>query len=108
MEREYTYWLPSGLNGERVDFTTQTNSVILVGANGSGKSKLGAWIEKQEIGRAHRIGAQRNINISPHIQLKSYKDASSMVLFGSTDEIFRTNKMARWGDGSETTKLIND
>ena len=81
VERKYTYWLPSGPNGERVDFTTHTNSVILVGANGCGKSKLGAWMERQEIGRVHRIGAQRNINISPHIQLKSYSDASEMMLY---------------------------
>lgn len=108
MERKYTYWLPSGPNGERVDFTTHTNSVILVGANGCGKSQLGAWMERQEIDRVHRIGAQRNINISPHIQLKSYSDASEMMLYGTTDKLYQQKKIHRWGNGDDTTKLIDD
>lgn len=42
----FTYWLPDE-TGKKVDFTTDVSSIIIIGANGSGKSKLGAWIEQQ-------------------------------------------------------------
>ena len=40
----YEYWLPNE-NGQKVDYNSDQNAVIIIGANGSGKSKLGAWIE---------------------------------------------------------------
>lgn len=42
---DFTYYLP-GPNNTRIEYNTSSNSVIIIGANGSGKSKLGAWIEK--------------------------------------------------------------
>jgi len=40
------YWLPSKENGSKVVYETEYNSVVIIGGNGSGKSKLGAWIEQ--------------------------------------------------------------
>ena len=59
----FTYWLPDE-QGQKQEYTTSNNSVIIIGANGSGKSHLGAWIEQQDLENVHRIGAQRNLNIS--------------------------------------------
>ena len=42
----FIYWLPDE-TGKKVDYTTDVSSIIIIGANGSGKSKLGAWIEQQ-------------------------------------------------------------
>ena len=39
----YTYWLPDA-TGAKKDYTTESNAVVIIGANGAGKSKLGAWI----------------------------------------------------------------
>ena len=39
----FIYWVPDE-NGNKKEVTTQNNAVIIIGANGSGKSKLGAWI----------------------------------------------------------------
>ena len=75
----YKYWLPDR-EGKRQDFTTEGNAIIIVGANGSGKSRLGAWIEQNGMEKVHRIGAQRNLNFSENIQLKSYEDAENCVL----------------------------
>ena len=55
----FKYWLPT----IQRDYETEENSLIIIGANGSGKSKLGAWIEDQNLGKVHRIGAQRNYTI---------------------------------------------
>ena len=43
------YWLPNTETGKREDHETEFNSVVIIGGNGSGKSKLGAWIEQQDI-----------------------------------------------------------
>lgn len=106
----YTYWLPDE-TGQRKDYSTEDNSVIIIGANGSGKSKLGAWIEQQNLERVHRVGAQRNLNFSENIHLKSYAEAKNLFCYGSTDSNYglRTNKADRWGYGKNyTTALLND
>ena len=36
---DYKFYLPNEAN-QSVEYTTQNNSVIIIGANGSGKSKL--------------------------------------------------------------------
>ena len=67
----FTYWLPDE-QGQKQKYKTNNNSVIIIGANGSGKSHLGAWIEQQDLENVHRIGAQRNLNFNEDIALKSY------------------------------------
>ena len=74
----YKYWLPDEI-GEKKEYSTDSNAVIIIGANGSGKSKLGAWIEQQSWGEVHRVGAQRNLNFNENLQLKSYTEAENMV-----------------------------
>ncbi len=101
---DFTYWLP-GEQGKNQECHTTNNSVIIVGANGSGKSKLGAWIEQQSFEQVHRIGAQRNLNFNENIALKSYMQAESFVLYGTNDKelVERKKKSLRWGWGKYTT-----
>ena len=98
------YWLPNE-RGEKIDKETENNSVIIIGANGSGKSKLGAWIEQQNLEKVHRIGAQRKLNFNENIQLKSYEEAENLVFYGNSTP---SNKGHRWEWGKLTTKLIDD
>lgn len=79
------YYLPDE-NGEKIEYGTNFNSVIIIGANGAGKSKLGAWIEQQDLENVHRIGAQRNLNFKENIPLKSYSQAEDTVFFGTDDK----------------------
>lgn len=104
----FIYYLPNE-NGEKIEYGTSFNSVIIIGANGAGKSKLGAWIEQQGFESVHRIGAQRNLNFKENIPLKSYSQAEDIVLFGTDEKSNQRNKGYRWGFGREyTTKLIDD
>ena len=104
----FTYWLPDE-TGKKVDFTTDVSSIIIIGANGSGKSKLGAWIEQQNYSQVHRIGAQRNLNFNENITLKSYSQAEAFVFYGSDDKNWHAHKDQRWTWGKDyTTKLIDD
>lgn len=105
----FTYWLPDE-QGNKRGYDTTNNSVIIIGANGSGKSKVGAWIEQQDFRNVHRIGAQRNLNFKEDIALKSYSQAENLVFFGTDDKqrVERNDKGFRWEWGKYTTKLIDD
>lgn len=102
----YEYWLPDSEN-KKQKYTTEENAIVIIGANGSGKSRLGAWIEKNDMDKVHRIGAQRNLNFSENIQLKSYRDAENLVLYGGTE--VNITKGQRWDYGRNyITQLIDD
>lgn len=104
----FTYFLPDE-NNQKKEQTTERNSVIIIGANGSGKSKLGAWIEQQNFSQVHRIGAQRSLNFNENIALKSYSQAEDLVFYGTNDNSSKREKGYRWGWGKEfTTKLLTD
>ena len=108
----YTYWLPDE-NGSKVDYTTESNSVIIVGANGAGKSKLGAWIEQRDFAKVHRIAAQRGLSFKKNIPLKNYTEAENLVLFGESDAEYpyKQQKGYRWGWNEKaeyTTRMIMD
>ena len=103
----FTYFLPDE-NGNKTEHGTTSNAVIIIGANGSGKSKLGAWIEQQNMDQVHRIGAQRNLNFNENIPLKSYSPAEDFVLYGTDDKSSQRGKGPRWAWGKYTTKLIDD
>ena len=88
---------------------TDSNALVIIGANGAGKSKLGAWIEQQDLENIHRIGAQRNLNFNENITLKSYSQAEDIVFWGTAEENQKNGKGYRWEWGkSYTTKLMND
>lgn len=108
--KSYKYKLPT-INGGSKEYTTNNNSIIIIGANGSGKSKLGAWIEDQDLDIVHRIGAQRNLNFKPNLQLSNYDDAKNKIIYGTNNEdaVKRRDKGFRWDWGeSKTTKMIDD
>lgn len=108
--KSYKYKLPT-INGESKEHTTNNNSIIIIGANGSGKSKLGAWIEEEDPLEVHRIGAQRNLNFKENIPLSNYDYAKNRIFFGTDNEydIQNKDKGSRWDYGKAyTTKLLND
>lgn len=100
----FKYILPDE-NNDTITQETNSNALIIIGANGSGKSKLGAWIEEHDLENVHRIGAQRNLNFEEYIPLKSYEQASNAVFFGNEKN---HDKGYRWNWGHFTTTLLND
>ena len=87
-------------------------STIIVGANGSGKTKLAMTSEEHLGTRAHRISAQRKLAFDPKIAKISEDSARSqlrygndnMMTFGSPD---RTRSISRWGQ-HEAQFILND
>ena len=88
----FTYYLPDE-NGQKVEYGTDSNAVIIIGANGAGKSKLGAWIEQQSMEDVHRIGAQRNLNFKENVPLKSYSQAEEFVFYGTDNKGQQSGKV---------------
>lgn len=79
-------------------------SFVIVGANGSGKSHLGAWIENNN-SNVLRISAQRALTIPDTVIIKSEEAAWSKVYYGDESN---HRKGYKWGWGKETTTLVND
>lgn len=102
----FKYWLPNE-QGKAIEYGVNNNSIIIIGANGSGKSKLGAWMEKQDMANTHRVGAQRSLSFGEFIQLKSFEQAENLLLFGQENVEIRKNNRWNWGK-SFTTQLLND
>lgn len=94
--------------GKAETITLECNgSVVIVGANGSGKSRLGVWIEqnspKEQL--VHRIPAQKDINIPDYAQLIAPEKAENILLWGTDNEKqaskqFKTN--FRWHNNPYT------
>ena len=106
--RTYQYWLPSSSGAKEVH-RTDSNSLVIIGANGSGKSKLGAWIESKDFESVHRIAAQRSLNFSERIPQKSFQEAQDNYFYGATAEVWKNEKRHKWGHGKElTTTLLQD
>lgn len=89
----FTYYLPDE-TGQKTVYQTDSNAVIIIGANGSGKSKLGAWIEQQDLQNVHRIGAQRNLNFQEITPLKSYEQAEGTVFYGTNEKIIKIERLS--------------
>ncbi len=106
---DFTYYLP-GPNNTRIEYNTSSNSVIIIGANGSGKSKLGAWIEKNYAQNTHRIGAQRSLEFGTYIKQMSYEQATNKLISGSEEQTQSHDHRWKW-DGEKwdyTSALLVD
>lgn len=75
--------LPESEYEEETSISHDQNVVIL-GANGSGKSRLGAWIERESTQKdsVHRISAQKSLVMPESVQPKSLEEAKKQLLFG--------------------------
>ncbi|MFO6463976.1 AAA family ATPase [Jannaschia sp. KMU-145] len=87
-------------------------TVIFVGANGGGKTRLAVHIENNLNDAAHRVSAHRALSMNPEVQKISERQALSGLRFGDTgnarrDADVRNRRLRRWGNKS-ATHLLND
>ena len=103
-----TYYLPdSGDPNTKKDMPKPTvNSVVIIGANGSGKSKLGAWIEKQDRVTVHRIGAQRSTSWPNNLPQRNLEESLNIIFYGDASVNADSLKNSHYGgkDGKTTTE----
>ena len=75
-------------------------SVVLIGANGSGKTRLGVFIDralsKAGTTEVHRIAAHRSLALNPLIIPPSLEIAEKRLHFGSDDGRANLKELHRW------------
>lgn len=99
-------------SGQETNETIQCdNNIVIIGANGSGKTRLGSWIEKtqQDQLTVHRISAQKALNIPEYAEIKNLEQAEKGLLYGTYENYGSIGSKIRdrWGNSPETF-LLND
>ncbi|SFR38000.1 Protein of unknown function [Marinobacter gudaonensis] len=111
MNKEFTLQLPKADGGTQ-NITTK-RSLLVIGANGSGKTRLGTWIELEspQKDRVHRISAQKSLSMPDNATPMSIERAEKALLYGYADaqeENASAYKSGhRWGD-KPAISLLND
>lgn len=102
---------PSKSPGYDPIFFEGKHSFVLIGANGSGKTRLGIWLEhhNQETIPVHRISAQKALLIPEYAPMMNVEQAERNLLFGRLDQHANAgNKFSnRWG-GQPGTFMLSD
>ncbi len=81
--------------------------VVIVGGNGTGKTRYGAKLDIRVARRAHRISAHRALQMPEYCQPISFKQATSEILYGRIDSEVRHKAVHRW-KSKPNTLLIKD
>ena len=85
------------------------SSLIFVGANGGGKTRLAVFIEQALEMRAHRISAHRALTLNPDVAKISEEKALAGLRIGdmSVEARIRYRERRRWGNNG-AVQLLND
>lgn len=85
-----------------------SQSILLIGANGAGKTRLGSWIEISSPQKefAHRISAQKSLALPDSTTPQSIEQAEKDLLFGNPGWNYQ-NKTNKWSNKPATT-FMND
>lgn len=104
MHQKRSLVLPRPNGGTESIETTQ--SVIFVGANGAGKTRLGTWIEfnSTQSPLVHRISAQKSLAMPDSTTPISIELAKRNLLFGGA-EWGQQHKIHKWNQKPATTPL---
>ena len=92
------------------ELTLETGkTTIIIGANGSGKTRLAVYLEEQLGEKAHRIAAHRALSLNPNVDKIPEAKARQYLSYGiSMNGISITDrKYYRW-DNKAPTILLND
>ncbi|MFS2112176.1 AAA family ATPase [Sphingomonas sp. Sphisp140] len=85
-------------------------SLVFVGANGAGKTRLGVFLDTKlsESGiEVHRIAAHRSLDLNPGIVPPSFETATARLFYGKDDGNYKNKRIYRYGQKPETG-LISD
>lgn len=95
--------------------TIDFEQLVIVGANGAGKTRFGSRIEQIYPGQTHRISAQKSLTFPSQVSPTSRNRAELEFRYGGYWDHFnndvnnyqRQKIEARWG-GNINTSLLND
>lgn len=107
-----TFKISIPTNGTTFDYNLNLGqSVIIVGANGAGKTRLGVYIEeKLDADKVTRIAAHRSLTISDKLSAVSFERAMSGLRSGSLDSKqnnYNTRSVYKYGQ-NPSIALVSD
>lgn len=111
MDKLFSVQLPKN-DGSFQEVKTQ-QSLLLIGANGSGKTRLGTWIELKSPQKdlVHRISAQKSLAMPDNTTPISIEKAEKELLYGNADANIANlawhKEHQRW-NRSPAVSLLND
>lgn len=93
-------------------YINDKQSIVLIGANGSGKTRMSIWIEENNKDvEVHRISAQKSLNMPAIVNTSELKKAEDELFYGysygSNTDSSQYKRSNRWNDMPET-HLLND
>lgn len=85
----------------------RNNVLVIVGANGSGKTRMGAWLDSQDVYLRHRVSAHRSLVFPDSVMPMDYEMAQTRLFTGHKNkDHYAINKLhSRWGNQSATALL---
>jgi energy-coupling factor transporter ATP-binding protein EcfA2 len=110
--KTFSISLPKNKDG--IDKIETSKSLLFVGANGSGKTRLGTWIEfnSPQKNKVHRISAQKSLSMPDSTTPKSIDLAESALLFGYENAVKENNafgyKQGRRWQSKPAVSPLND
>jgi energy-coupling factor transporter ATP-binding protein EcfA2 len=116
MSNKQNLILPQSVSTLEVSATIETqSSVVIVGANGSGKTRLGSWIELKSPQKSlvHRVAAQKSLLIPDFCSTSSIDIAENTLLYGlhqpnvSSEDQQSYKNTYKW-ESKPNTHLQND
>ena len=78
------------------DWTEFGNNIVVIGANGAGKSRLGELVEAAHKDTCHRISAQRALKLPEETQFISLEKANLRLFWGDENNYNYGIKNSRW------------
>ena len=97
-------------DNSNLELTLETGkTTIIIGANGSGKTRLAVYLEEQLGEKAHRIAAHRALNLNPNVDKIPETKARQYLTYGNSwyGISISYRKDYRWGNKAPTS-LLND
>lgn len=99
--------LPKKTNSTENITLENVKTIVIIGANGAGKTRFGAQIESQYSNITHRISAQKSLSMPEEVSPTS-KERSEIDFFYGDAKYGKGNKNGyRWGN-KPNTFLLND
>lgn len=106
-QSKYKLLLPKASGGTAE--ITSNQSILLIGANGSGKTRLGTWIEmtSPQNKSVHRLSAQKSLSMPETTTPVSIERAEKDLLFGSAEGHHGHKQGHKW-QSKPAISFLND